>query len=317
MKRTLIIFLSALFIITNASEYKHSDAMRTMLNYLYSSNYDSALSVSDSIMNINQVAGEYMKMSILGTYMSDFETDTLENEFYNLYEAIIKNRNSDDAMIMFFVGGAYFQKSSYLAMKRNYTGALQHGLKASSYFNKTLDKDSTLYDAYLSNGIIDYFKGKFLMGFGKNTAGKNEIKLAAERGLFTKYPAYDMLAIIYSMEEQYDTALIYSDILLKAFPSNRMFLFTRIKILLDAEDYESALQYLNILENNIMQYQEMTYYNIAYVRYNKALCFKELNMNTQSMEYIEKVLSMEKYISIDGRLKDFINKANELKKKIS
>ena len=83
------------------------------------------------------------------------------------------------------------------------------------------------------------------------------------------------------------------------------------------EDYERALQYLNILENNIMQYQEMTYYNIAYVRYNKALCFKELNMNTQSMEYIEKVLSMEKYISIDGRLKDFINKANELKKKIS
>lgn len=315
MKRlTFIMLLTALML--HAAENPFRNEISHMLDMVYRGDYQGALSVADSIENISPITGKYMKMSVLNTYMSDFETDTLKDEFFSHYEDVIRERNSKDIFILYYVGGAYFQKSSYLAMKGNYTGALQHGLKALNYFNRVIETDTTMYDAYLGIGLIDYFR-KFLPGMGsKAEAGKREIIRAAENGLFSKIPAYDMLAMFYMMEDRFDSAMYYSDILADMYPENRMFMFTRIKILIAAEEYEQCINVLNILEENLMLNQPETFYNHGFVLYNKALCYSETGDMEMAGQYIDRVLELSAFIDEDKRINEYIKKAKSLEKEI-
>lgn len=315
MKYSIIICL-AIFTAVSATEHPYKGEISSMLDMLYRTEYDSAMAIADSVEAQSPVTGRYMKMSLLNTYMSDYETDTLEHEFYEHYEYVIKQRNSQDPFTLYYVGGAYFQKSSYLAMRGNYTGALQHGLKAISYFNRVIEKDSTIYDAYLGRGLTGYFR-KFIPGMGgRADEAKSEILRAAEKGLFSRVPAYDMLAIIYTMEEKFDSALSYSDILTNMYPDNRMFLFTRVKVLLAAGKYNECISELDVLEKNIIDNQPFTFYNHASVFYYKALCYHETAKSDMALEYIDKVLSLSVFMSNDNRINEYVNKARALEKEI-
>lgn len=315
MKHLIIIYL-ALFVVVSATEHPYEGEISSMLDMLYRTEYDSAMTIADSVEAQSPVTGRYMKMSLLNTYMSDYETDTLEHAFYEHYEYVIKHRDSPDPFTLYYVGGAYFQKSSYLAMKGNYTGALKHGLKAINYFNQVIEKDSTIYDAYLGRGLTDYFR-KFIPGMGgRADEAKSEILGAAERGLFSRVPAYDMLAIIYTMEEKYDSALSYSDTLTNMYPDNRMFMFTRIKVLLAARQYNECISVLDLLEKNTIDNQPFTFYNHASVFYYKALCYHETGNRDMALKYIDKVLSLSVFISSDKRINEYVNKARALEKEI-
>ncbi len=318
MKKTIIILITlAVFILSWSSDYnKH---INNILHYLYMQDYEKANILSDSLIELypESPIGKYMKFSIINTYMSDFETDTLKNEFFEICEEIIKYRNSKDANILFFVAGAYFQKASFFAIKRNYFEAIKYGLQANTYFDKSLKVDEKLFDAYLGSGLVDYFRGRFHLKFwGNNSSGKNAIKIAAEKGLFSKVPAMDMLAILYQTEGKYDSAMIYIDKLRALYPENRMFMFTEYKILNSTKDYDNAIILLSKLMENILKNQDKTFYNIAYVYYELAFCYHSNGQSNEAMEMVDKVKSLKIYIEKDKRIKKIIEKAKKLEKKL-
>lgn len=318
MKKIIIILIIIITSITIWS-FDYTENVNSILHFLYMQDYEKANMLSDSLIELfpDSPVGKYMKFSIINTYMSDFETDTLKNEFFEIYEEIIKYRNSDDAHILFFVAGAYFQKASFLAMKGNYPEAIKHGLRANTYFNKSVKMDEKLFDAYLGRGLVDYFRARMYLKIGGNgSSGKNEIKIAAEKGLFSKVPAMDMLAILYQTEGKNDSAKIYIDKLRCLYPENRMFMFTEYKILYSAGDYENAIILLNKLIENILINQKTTYYNIASVYYEMALCYHLTKQDSKAMEMINNVRSMNDYIKNDKRIKKIIEKAGKLENKL-
>ena len=317
MKKIVIILIIIISSITTWS-FDYTENVNNILHFLYMQDYERANILSDSLIELypDSPVGKYMKFSIMNTYMSDFETDTLKNSFYEIYEEIIKYRNSDDSHILFFVAGAYFQKASFLAMKGNYPEAIKHGLRANTYFNKSVKMDEKLFDAYLGRGLVDYFKARMYLKIGGNgSSGKNEIKIAAEKGLFSKVPAMDMLAILYNMEDKHDSARVYIDKLRTLYPENRMFMFTEYKILYNSKEYEDAIILLNKLIENILNNQERTYYNIVSVYYEMALCYHLTKQDIKAMEMVNNVKSMNIYINKDKRIKRIIEKARKLENK--
>ncbi|MDY6788193.1 MAG: hypothetical protein SVK54_08740, partial [candidate division WOR-3 bacterium] len=195
MKRLNLLLLTLIFIVLYAgSPPAFTGSFNETLDSLYSGNYGYALDASASIIAQypDSPAGYYLKVGIYSTYMSDFETDTLKDSLIEYAERILEY-SGDSAYDNFFKASALFQLSSFSAMQENYIGALRYSKRSADFFNKTLRQDSTLYDAYLGRGIINYFTNKFrssLPFFRSPGNGIGDIKKAGDKGLFSYVPAY-------------------------------------------------------------------------------------------------------------------------------
>ncbi len=319
MKKIVFIVFFLFYLIIISEPIFFNDVNRS-LEYVYNTDYEHALLIADSIIEkyCDYPVGYYLKMAIFSTYMSDFETDTLYDSMIYYYDKIMEY-NDNNAYNTFFIGGAYFHKASYFTLKGKYFSALKYSLKAKKYFNKSLEQDSLLYDAFLGVGLVKYFTDKFkskLPFKGMNKQGIEDIEIAAQKGLFSRVPAYDMLAMIYAYEGEKEKALVYSKHLLSAYPENRMFLFTEYKVYLFFNDTVNCIRTLHKLEKRIIETQSKTYYNLLFVYSTLSEMYYKTSNYEKAKEYANKTLEYEYAEEIDKRVENFIKKANSILKKL-
>ncbi|MFO8061330.1 MAG: tetratricopeptide repeat protein [bacterium] len=320
MKQLNILLLTMLFVLVSAgSPPPFTGSFNEVLDSLYSGNYQYALNATDSIITEypDSPAGHYLKVGIYSAYMSDFETDTLKDSLMEYAERILEY-SGDSAYDNFFKASALFQLSSFRAMQEDYIGALRYSKRSADFFNKTLRQDSTLYDAYLGQGIINYFTNKFrsrLPFFRSPDNGIADIRRAAQKGLFSYVPAYSMLAMLYMMDSKTDSALIYIDSLRQDYPCNRMFMYTHYKIYYEDGQYSQALNVLRQLMDRVEETQAGTYSNLIYVYYNTGLVFHEMNMDDSASVYLKKALDYRD-TAADNKSRENIRKARQLYEKI-
>ena len=157
-------------------------------------------------------------------FSEDIKNEEVGNKFRDLsYEAVEiaearLEEDENDIEARFFLGGAYGSLGRYYAMTRSFLNAYWYGKKGKNYLEEVVEMDSTYYDAYLGLGIFHYLADilprfvkilSFVLGIeGDKEQGIKEIKLAAEKGTYTKTEAMFFLGAIYTYRERkYEEAI--------------------------------------------------------------------------------------------------------------
>jgi len=320
MKKFILIIFLSFFSISLFSYPLYKDDVDTIVNLLYKQDYEKALKYNESIKNkYSPVLYHFLKATIISTYMSDFETDSLSYLLFSSSDSVLKYADLKDSYDNFFVGGVFLYKTYYYVDKGNYTKVINNGLSALKFFNRSIDIDKRMYDSYLGKGVVTYFVNKFkdkLPFVSGNDDGIKLIKFAADSGIFVQYPAYNVLSILYQLDKNYKEAEKVCEKLREIYPENRMFLFTHIKILLEQNKFKETLPLLEKLKDEVEKNQPETYVNLSFVYYNLTLVYTELKDFEKAKLYLRKLNKVYMLSSDNRKVKEFYRKGEILKKRI-
>lgn len=299
--------------------FKHD--VDSVVDLIYRHDYKKAFDYTENLKNrYSPVLYYFLKSTIVSTYMSDFETDSLADILFSNSDSVLKYADMSNSYDNFFVGGVFLYKTYYYIDKGNYPKVINSGLTALKYFNKSIELDRKMYDSYLGKGVVSYFINKFkdkLPFVSGSDDGIKLIRFAADSGIFVQYPAYNVLAILYQMDKNYEDAERVCEQLREIYPENRMFLFTHIKILLEQKKYKDVLPLLEKLKEKVEIEQPKTYVNLSFVYYNMALVHYELKDLEKAKLYLRKLKKVYILASDNGKVKEFYKKGEVLKKKLN
>lgn len=155
-------------------------------------------------------------------------------------EKMLKNSPADTTTVM-LLSGLYGYRSLVAAGEKEYREAIKSALQGYVYTRKLLSLDDVRPDAYIGRGMFQYMVGNVprelrwmtnIFGLkGDRELGLDELKKAASSNSYVSVDARMILAYLYRKESDYKTALSYLDSLIKEYPTNSIFQFTRAEIL--------------------------------------------------------------------------------------
>ena len=156
-----------------------------------------------------------------------------------------QNRADTDAMLV--VASAYARLGMFEGVNGKMFAAARRSIKAIDMLDQVVELKPDLYDAYFGLGMYDYLIAghstgarlafKFLGGiFGNKERGLERLKLAAERGTWSKGSARFFLGLIYGKYEkgQEDVALEWLEPLVEEYPDNQSYRGLQTSLLVQA-----------------------------------------------------------------------------------
>ena len=155
-------------------------------------------------------------------------------------EKMLKDSPSDTTTVM-LLSGLYGYRSLVAAGEKEYREAIKSAMHGFGYTRKLLSLDEVRPDAYIGRGMFHYMIGNVprelkwmtnLFGLkGDRELGLEELKKASNSESYVSVDARMILAYLYRKESNYDLSLSYLDSLIKEYPANSIFQFTRAEIL--------------------------------------------------------------------------------------
>lgn len=118
--------------------------------------------------------------------------------------------NPNDPDILFLLGSAHGISGRMAIVRRQWLSAFSHGRKSMKHIRAAIKADPELYDAVLGAGMFDYYVAtipkfagwlaKIMLG-GDRERGLAAIKIAAEKGHYSKTAAQLILVEIYTEDD--------------------------------------------------------------------------------------------------------------------
>ena len=201
------------------------------VNHLYRDEFESAFAKFDSIRSLkpDDPMGYFCKAFVYDYIMDEYRTLFFMEQFDEEVETAIKKaeeleeKGHHSSEMYLFTGGAIGMRGIRRAMIGNWFGAFTDALKAAGKLTKSVEIDSTMYDAYFGLGTYHYWKSVkskifwWLPFIGdQRQQGIDEIKLSIEKGKFTPIPSEVSLLRIYLEEKNFDEVIKLADKLMKS-----------------------------------------------------------------------------------------------------
>jgi tetratricopeptide (TPR) repeat protein len=141
------------------------------------------------------------------------------------------NRAPKDPDALYFLGAVYGVLAGYEASAvRKFMPALRNGSRCHELHQRAVKLRPDNYDTYLSIGLYDYIVGslpgfvRFMVGIagirGNKERGIEELRMAAEKGLYNNDDAAVMLLAVYQREGKPQEALPLLEKLIVKYPRN-------------------------------------------------------------------------------------------------
>ena len=288
MKLILLIFL----FYSNADLFKEplDSLLLKGLDFAYREKYKEAQAYFDlAIKFYPEHPGGYLyKAGLLDLYMIDFSTDDREEEFYKLVDIAAEKARKmrrdhipEDllALSYFFEGSAFSYRAVREGRKKKFISALKYGFKAVKLLKKSVELDSSLYDAYLPLGTYSYALSKiprvlrwFLPDDGSREDGLKKIELAAKKAKYVKILAMDAYAWTLAYDGQADSAVKVAQKLVEIYPGTRAFRWTLSYALRKAGKWREAEKTHRVIFYLTVRDQKDYPYDIALSLYWLAIC---------------------------------------------
>jgi tetratricopeptide (TPR) repeat protein len=262
------------------------------------------------------------------TQMIDLESDFKEEEFYHNMEKSIElskkriEKDGNDIWAHFYLGNAYGSMAVYDAKHKRWWSGLKKGLKAKSAFKKVVELNSTFYDAYLGLGSYHYWvsvvtKSLRWLPFLRDDREKGieEVKLAAEKSLYTKESALYSLIYVYLEEKEYDKAINLAMEMNQRFPESKLFLWPLADALYMKRDWENCIRHYEKILKLISNPDPSGYFNTIECRHRMAECYFHLELYDKCKEECERVLSYQISEDVKKRLKKELKDTKNLLEK--
>jgi tetratricopeptide (TPR) repeat protein len=229
------------------------------INYLYNLDIRRASAAFDSVSRMapDDPRGPFFQ-SILHFFMYGLtRSETEFNDFFTQSDRVIEicsrllDKNEKDATAKFYLGGIYGYRGLAYQLDNSMLRAVQAGRKGFAYLEEAVQTDSTLYDAQMGFGLFRYLVAKVpreyrwvlnLLGFsGDLEGGLNSLRLAAEKGVYTRTEAKLYLYQFLLTEHKTDEAVKYMKELLHDYPDNTLFAVLYSSFLMRSENFDEAM----------------------------------------------------------------------------
>jgi tetratricopeptide (TPR) repeat protein len=212
------------------------------INRLYSLEVDDAMHAFDSVARMapGDPRGPFFQ-SMVQFYLYGLTRDeTHLSTFLEQSDKVIEicerllDQNEHDTKTKFYLGGIYGYRGLAYQTNGSILKAARDGRKGYLLLEEAVAENPELYDAHMGFGLFRYLLAKLprsmswilsLLGFnGDLEGGLTSLRLAAEKGIYTRTEAKLFLAQFLFTEGRQDTALTYMNELLKEYPENTLFL---------------------------------------------------------------------------------------------
>ena len=245
-------------------------------------------------------AGYFFLSGLIGLCMNDFSTLEPEGEFLHSIEEALEHargkieKNPLDAWAHFFLGGSYGYRAYHNHQKREFLNAFGDALKAVESLKRAIEIDSTLYDAYMGVGGYHYFIHElwgvvpFVTKDPKE--GIREVRIAMEKGRYSRIASKNGLILLLLREKEYTTALKLALELVGEYPLNRTFNWTLAKVFREMGDWERALLTYERLLHLIEEGQPGNLYNFLSCQLEMAEVYYYLKREEVSTELCINIL---------------------------
>jgi len=293
-------------------------------HYLYAENRFKLVISADS----QNPAGYFLLGALYQAEMMDYENDFKEEEFYSNLETAIKlakkriSCGNDTPWDYLYLGNSYGYMGIYKARKGSWWSAFRNALEAKSYYKKALELDSTLYDASLGLGSYHYWTSFFTKTFAwlpfftdEREKGKEELKLAAEKSLFSRVAALNALIWIYINEKDYSKAIKLAEKLQQEYPEGKLFLWALATAYYETYDWEKAIEYYTLIIKKLKKNPGENYYNLIECQHQIAESYFNFGDFAECIKVCHEALSYNLDSETEERQESKLEKLKELLEK--
>jgi tetratricopeptide (TPR) repeat protein len=242
------------------------------IDRLYDMNIDGAAATFDSVRRM--APGDprgYFFGSMVHFWLYTLTRDEKEyREFLDSSDVAIAvcerllDANDRDATALFYLGGIYGYRGLAHQAHNSIFKAVSEGRKGYMSLRDAVQLKPDLYDAQMGFGLFTYLVAKVprslswvlsLVGFsGDAEKGIAMVRVAAERGTYTRTEARFYLAQFLFGEQRSDEALAIMDTLMRAYPHNALFVLTDAAWQSRLAALQAALRAVAINEHNRVHY---------------------------------------------------------------
>ncbi|MBT3217027.1 MAG: hypothetical protein HOD97_05710 [Candidatus Marinimicrobia bacterium] len=253
------------------------------------------------------------------------------NEALFIYKDLIKD-NPDNQEYRLYYGSALGLKARVNLGKKEWVKTLSNAYKGFRIIQDVAEKDSSLVDANLPIGIVEYYAGmsngliQFAAGlFGLDASrevGLLKIRKAVEAGSWSWTEASAILSFIYLWSDRNpDEAENFSRKLVETYPQNFYYRILLTESLTRNGKLEDAKKSLLILDNSIgslTEIQQKWFY--GYLQFEWALYHFYSENQEVSMRYVKQTISsygaeldiiLGEAFLLNGKLLDLKGERNE------
>jgi len=277
----------------------------------------------------NDPIGYFLVSAAFQNMMDDYRNYSYSDEFNKYMDMAIekgeerKKRGNLTAYDCLYLGGAIGYRGINKALTGDWFGAFVDGLKGKGYLEKALELDPELYDVYYGLGTYHFWKSLksrifWWLPFVKDNRqmGIDMIKLAIEKGRYSKEDAKIALVRIYVENKEYQNAFDMIEKLSQSQPDKPFLLWFLGRAQFETKMYAGAINsYRTLLEVLIAS----PYYHPegeVECRYWLALAYFENENFEDSQKQIDAILVLERETPENENISQFVKKAKELRKKI-
>jgi tetratricopeptide (TPR) repeat protein len=277
----------------------------------------------------NDPIGYFYVSATLQYMMDNYRNYSYMDEFNKYMDLAIKTgeerkkRGNLTAYDCLYLGGAIGYRGIHKALTGNWMGAFVDGLKGKGFLEDALKLDPELYDVYYGLGSYHFWKSLKSKIFwwlpfvaDNRQKGIDMIKLAIEKGKYAKQDAKFALVRIWVENKEYDKAFAQINELRETYPDKPFLLWFLAQAQRENKMYEeTTISYRSLLD----ALTSSPYYHPAgevECRFYLAQTYYENKDFENCSAQIDSILTFEKEAKNNKSMKDFIDKAKDLKKKI-
>jgi len=284
------------------------------IHRLYNLELDDAQRTFDSVSNIapGDPRGPFFQ-SMVHFYVYSLNRDEKElSAFLDESEKVIEicedllDRNDRDATTKFYLGGIYGYRGLAYQTSGSILKAVKDGRKGYLFLEEAVIEKPDLYDAHMGFGLFKYLLAKVpksmkwvlsMLGFsGDLEGGLKSLRLAADKGVYTRTEAKLFLAQFLFAEGSQDTAVKYLNELRSEYPENTLFLvlyaFWQHRLRNIDEAMAAAHEAIELNTRKKIRYGEGLAYSTLGSIYFTLNDFK--NARTYYRQYMQKIGSTER-----------------------
>jgi tetratricopeptide (TPR) repeat protein len=278
------------------------------IRHLYSLEIADAMQAFDSVSHIapSDPRGPFFR-SMVHFYLYGLNREEKElTTFLDMSDRVIDvcerllEQNENDSNVKFYLGGIYGYRGLAYHTNGSYLKAAQNGRKGYLLLEEAVTQRPDLYDAQMGFGLFRYLLAKLpksmrwilsLLGFeGDLEGGLAALRLAAEKGVYTRTEAKLFLAQFLFTEGRQDSALRYLNELRREYPTNTLFLvlyaFWQHRLDNLDEAMNAARMAIELNKKNNVQYgQELAYSTLGSIYFTR-------NDFAQAATYYKRYMAM-------------------------
>jgi len=294
------------------------EVVRNIIDASFRGQYAVAESLAISLQSRYpyHAVGYVMHAVILQSKMMDGEHFDFEDDFYmliKLAERKCKKMLEDNpgyAWALYCLGLAHGSRAVYDSRAGSWWSAVRYGIRSKGAFARCIEADSMFYDAYVGLGSYHYWRSAKTSALNwlpfvsdQRERGLRELRMAAEKSLFSADFARNSLIWIWIDMRKYEEAESLSVKMQNKYPEGREFLWGIAYARLKQDDFLGAETVLSELVTRIEADSNNNNYNIVECRYQLAKLYLKTERYAKCLEQCGLVRETDLERRVRNRLK--------------